>query len=107
MYTQEISKVMEVRVGKSADRKNKHMLETLIDLYLLRCQVEGKSPNTIKAYTETLKRFARIAKEEDFPKMSAISLQPTSIPTWDASPNTPWRPDTATSEKSAASSIGW
>lgn len=43
-------------------------LEALIDLYLLRCQVEGKSPNTIKAYTETLRRFARIAKEEGFPK---------------------------------------
>ena len=59
---------MEVRVGKSTDHKNKHMLETLIDLYLLRCQVEGKSPNTMKAYTETLSRFARIAKEEGFPK---------------------------------------
>jgi integrase/recombinase XerC len=49
-------------------RHHEHDLEALIDLYLLRCQVEGKSPNTMKAYTETLRRFARIAKEDSFPK---------------------------------------
>jgi len=41
---------------------------SLIDLYLLRCQVEGKSPNTITAYRETLTLFERIAGEEDFPE---------------------------------------
>ena len=41
----------------------KQDLASLIDLYLLRCQVEGKSPNTIKAYRETLVRFQRIARE--------------------------------------------
>jgi integrase/recombinase XerC/integrase/recombinase XerD len=43
-------------------------LRALIDLYLLRCDVEGKSPNTIRAYRETLRRFARIAQEEGFPR---------------------------------------
>ena len=42
-------------------------LAGLIDLYLLRCQVEGMSPQTIKAYAETLRRFARIGREEGFP----------------------------------------
>jgi len=42
-------------------------LASLIDLYLLRCQVEGKSPNTITAYRETLIRFQRIAREEGIP----------------------------------------
>jgi len=41
---------------------------SLIDLYLLRCQVEGKSPNTITAYRETLTLFERIAREEGFPE---------------------------------------
>jgi hypothetical protein len=43
-------------------------LGSLIDLYLLRCQVEGKSPNTITAYRETLTKFQGIAREEDFPE---------------------------------------
>jgi len=43
-------------------------LASLIELYLLRCQVEGKSPNTITAYRETLTLFERIAGEEDFPE---------------------------------------
>jgi integrase/recombinase XerD len=43
-------------------------LKGLIDLYLLRSQVEGKSPNTLKAYAWTLKRFAEIAEEESFPQ---------------------------------------
>ena len=40
----------------------------LIDLYLLRCQVEGKSPNTIHAYAETLRRFLRFARQEGLPE---------------------------------------
>jgi site-specific recombinase XerD len=43
-------------------------LEGLIDLYLLRCQVEGKSPTTLRAYTWTLRRFIQIAQEEGFPR---------------------------------------
>ena len=57
----------------SMDRRNgnghrERDLGALIDLYLLRCAVEGKSPHTLKAYRETLGRFARIARDEGFPK---------------------------------------
>jgi site-specific recombinase XerD len=41
-------------------------LSSLIDLYLLRCQVEGKSPNTLKAYAWTLRRFVEVARQEGF-----------------------------------------
>jgi len=41
-------------------------LKTLVDLYLLRCQVEGKSPNTLKAYAWTLRRFLDVARQEGF-----------------------------------------
>ena len=34
-------------------------LADLVDLYLLRCEVEGKSPRTLRAYRETLRRFLR------------------------------------------------
>ena len=43
-------------------------LTSLIDLYLLRCQVEGKSPNTITAYRETLTLFEGIAGGKGFPE---------------------------------------
>jgi integrase len=43
-------------------------LQGLIDLYLLRCQVEGKSPSTIHAYAETLGRFLRFVRQEGFPE---------------------------------------
>ncbi len=42
-------------------------LRGLIELYLLRCRVEGKSPNTVRAYGETLARFVRIGESEGFP----------------------------------------
>ncbi len=42
-------------------------LQTLVDLYLVRCRVEGKSPNTTHAYEETLGRFMRVAKDARFP----------------------------------------
>lgn len=41
-------------------------LAALIDLYLLRCRVEGKSPNTVRAYGETLARFLVFAQKEGF-----------------------------------------
>lgn len=56
------------RTHRSNGHHNQRSLEGLADLYLLRCQVEGKSPSTVKAYAETLRRFARIADEEGFPK---------------------------------------
>ena len=33
-------------------------LSEQIELYLRRCEVEGKSPNTVRAYAHTLRRFA-------------------------------------------------
>jgi integrase/recombinase XerC len=35
-------------------------LRALVELYLLRCEVEGKSPQTIRAYGGTLRRFLRM-----------------------------------------------
>jgi hypothetical protein len=43
-------------------------LASLVHLYLLRCQVEGKSPNTITAYRETPAIFQGIAREDGFPE---------------------------------------
>ncbi len=48
----------------------------LIELYLLRCGVEGKCGGTVRAYAETLRRFARIAQEEGFPKEPARIAAP-------------------------------
>jgi site-specific recombinase XerD len=53
-------------------------LAGLIDLYLLRCQVEGKSPNTITAYRETPTLFEGIAREEGFPE-EVRAVTPTHI----------------------------
>ena len=43
-------------------------MEQLVELYVLRCQVEGKSPKTTRAYRETLQRFLRVSCEEGFPE---------------------------------------
>ena len=40
-------------------------LTDLVDLYLLRCEVEGKSPRTVRAYRETLHRFLRSVDVDD------------------------------------------
>lgn len=42
-------------------------LEHAIEVYLTRCEVEGKSPNTVVAYEETLEQFLNVAREEDSP----------------------------------------
>lgn len=42
-----------------ADVNNAPSLRELVDLYLLRCEVEGKSPGTVVAYRGTLARFLR------------------------------------------------
>jgi site-specific recombinase XerD len=52
----------------SAAVEQQQDLASLIDLYLLRCQVEGKSPNTITAYRETLSLFQGIGRREGFPE---------------------------------------
>ncbi len=51
----------------NAIRRRRLSLPALVDLYLLRCDAEGKAPNTVHAYRETLERFLRIAREERFP----------------------------------------
>ena len=56
-------------------------LEGLIDLYLLRCQVEGKSPNTTHAYAETLRRFLCITREEGFPE-DVARIEPAHLYTY-------------------------
>ena len=43
-------------------------LEQLIALYLLRCEVEGRSPRTVDAYRETLRRFLAVGREEQLPE---------------------------------------
>src|SRR5437879_2341397 len=39
-------------------------LTELVKLYLLRCKVEGKSEQTIRAYRETLGRFLRALRDD-------------------------------------------
>ena len=43
------------------------LLPALIETYLARCAVEGKSPRTIAAYRETLTRFQRCLQEDEAP----------------------------------------
>ncbi len=43
-------------------------LAEFVDLYLLRCEVEGKSPNTVRAYRWTLERFMAILQQDDAPR---------------------------------------
>ena len=45
-----------------------------IEFYLLRCEVEGKSPNTVRAYGHTLKRFARGVGDVDIAAISQEQL---------------------------------
>ena len=56
-------------------------LDELIELYLLRCEVEGKSPRTVLAYRETLARFLRIATDESFPT-NASAIRPEHLYTY-------------------------
>ncbi len=51
----------------AATGRRRLSLTHLVGLYLLRCEVEGKSPNTVHAYRETLQRFLRVAEDEGFP----------------------------------------
>lgn len=63
---------------KESELKN---LEELTELYLLRCEVEGKSPRTVLAYRETLARFRRIAVSEGFPT-EAAAIRPEHLYTY-------------------------
>lgn len=46
-------------------------VRTLLDLYLVRCEVEGKSPRTLRAYRASLERFARALEEDGAPAIAA------------------------------------
>ncbi len=46
-------------------------LHGLVDLYLLRCDVEGKSPRTVRAYRESLTRFLRALAEDGAPSAAS------------------------------------
>jgi site-specific recombinase XerD len=43
-------------------------LGSLIDLYLTSCRVEGKSPETIRSYRESLEIFLRAVHQEELPQ---------------------------------------
>ena len=43
------------------------LLPSLVETYLARCTVEGKSPRTIAAYRESLARFSRCLQEDGAP----------------------------------------
>lgn len=46
-------------------------LTDLVDLYVLRCEVEGKSPRTVHAYRYTLGRFLQALREDAAPDRAA------------------------------------
>ncbi len=48
-------------------RMDHHTLAELVDLYVLRCEVEGKSPRTVEAYRYTLGRFLAALAEDAAP----------------------------------------
>jgi len=52
--------------GESRMTLKDHSLEHAIEVYLTRCEVEGKSPNTVVAYRETLGQFLEVAREQGF-----------------------------------------
>ncbi len=53
-------------------------LPELVDLYLLRCQVEGKSVQTVTAYRYTLGRFLRTLAEDSIP-LDASAVRPEHL----------------------------
>ena len=56
-------------------------LDPLIELYLLRCDVEGRSPRTVDAYRETLRRFLAVGRDEGFP-VDVRQLGPSHLYTY-------------------------
>ena len=46
-------------------------LAELVDLYLVRCDVEGRSPRTVRAYRWTLARFLRALADAAVPTTAA------------------------------------
>ena len=67
-----------MRTDLSTNGHTATSLPALIDLYLLRCQVEGKSPRTVSAYGDTLQRFLRVGEQEGFPT-EANDIEPAHL----------------------------
>ena len=57
------------------------LLPALIETYLARCAIEGKSPRTIAAYRETLTRFQRCLQEDAAP-LDPDRLRPDHVITY-------------------------
>ena len=57
------------------------LLPALIETYLARCAVEGKSPRTIAAYRESLARFSRCLQEDGAP-LDPDRLRPDHVVTY-------------------------
>lgn len=46
---------------------DEHSIAELVGIYILRCEVEGKSPRTVQAYRYTLRRFLAALAEDGVP----------------------------------------
>lgn len=59
-------------------------LGSLIEVHSLRCDVEGRSPRTVRAYHETLHRLLAVAHDEGFPEdvCSVRSVRPAHVYTY-------------------------
>ena len=60
---------------KTTTRGNVRSIPELIDLYLVRCRVEGKSERTVRAYGYTLGRFVRALADDGGPCEAAAVTQ--------------------------------
>ena len=67
--------------GMTSPRAATPGLPTLVETYLLRCRVEGKSPQTLRAYRETLRRFLE-ALHEDAAPIDPQQLRPNHVLTY-------------------------
>ena len=47
----------------------------LVELYLLRCEVEGKSPRTVSAYRWVLSRFLQALEEDNAPIIATLEAE--------------------------------
>ena len=53
-------------------------LPALVETYLTRCVIEGKSPRTVQAYRESLERFCRCLREDGAP-LDPDALRPDHV----------------------------
>ena len=83
------------------------LLPALIETYLARCAVEGKSPRTIHAYRESLARFSRCLQEDGAP-LDPDRLRPDHVIAYFVrfADHAALIPATATSARCAASAPG-